>query len=371
MRIECPQCHSIQPVDPAALPGEGLEIACSQCGLMFTVRSHPSQEGDSEREFVFSAMPTDGQIDTEIPSESPHEQQGPFGGLPLEAFLQKDEIPFRIVQAYENYERERTLHHGDEAGATPSTKPGTRMIDDYSISIRDGEPSSRDLGEEGWPGSSVPLEPRSFREKRRQIARLRIPLFVLLALTALAIAAVFLRRFLPENPLQGMKQLAGKVVSQMPFQQGDRGSIQFSDLNSYFISVGKGQTPAFVIEGKVTNHYPTPCQFVQVKGILFDARGDRAAEEVVYCGNVLKKQGIQVSTPERIHEVLQTASGSALANINIEPGKSIPFMLVFFNPPENVSEFSVEIFQYQKKKEPEAGGSAPGSPESPPGTESP
>lgn len=108
-----------------------------------------------------------------------------------------------------------------------------------------------------------------------------------------------------------------------------------------------------MIEGNVTNHHATACKFIQVKGTLFDGKGDRAAEQTAYCGNVLKRQEIQTLPPERIREILQRPSGASLSNLSIEPGKSVPFMLVFPDPPENVSEFSVEILGYQKEELPE------------------
>ena len=35
-----------------------------------------------------------------------------------------------------------------------------------------------------------------------------------------------------------------------------------------------------------------------------------------------------------------------LSNFNIEPGKSVPFMLIFFDPPGKLSEFSLEVHKY-------------------------
>ncbi len=32
-------------------------------------------------------------------------------------------------------------------------------------------------------------------------------------------------------------------------------------------------------------------------------------------------------------------------NNNINPATNIPFMMVFFNPPENVSEFGLEVIE--------------------------
>jgi hypothetical protein len=83
-----------------------------------------------------------------------------------------------------------------------------------------------------------------------------------------------------------------------------------------------------------------------VKGTLFDERGNPAAEKTVYCGNVLSVKQIKSSSRKKIEQSLQNAYGSTLSNFNIEPGKSVPFMLIFFDPPGKLSEFSLEVHEY-------------------------
>ena len=103
---------------------------------------------------------------------------------------------------------------------------------------------------------------------------------------------------------------------------------------------------AFVIEGKVTNHHKSPCNSIQVKGTLFDERGNPSVEGVVYCGNILTTKQIKSYPRKKIEKMLQNTYGETLSNFNIEPGKSVPFMLIFFYPPGKLSEFSVEVHQY-------------------------
>lgn len=362
MLIQCPQCDTTQSVGQDAVPAEGIDIKCRQCGLSFAVRAHPSRTEEVQTSTTSPGPGPADDPDRQLTNESAAPSEIPLSvsaGLHLEAFLQKEEIPYPIVQAYNHPAPEYSHFAVREEQDVQTPGPGVRMIDDYSISLHERESASGPARDEGWSVSPVPLEPRTSPRKRAKSGRLRLVLTLLLVLGALLVLSAISFKLVRENPLGLIKNFVGKVVSSLPFGQEDTGSIQFSELNSHFVSAGKGQTPAFVIQGKVTNNHPVPCQFVQVKGILFDAKGERAAEAVVYCGNVLKKQDIQVLTPERIQEILQNPTGSALSNLNIEPGKSIPFMLVFFNPPENVSEFSVEIFRYQKEKEPEAEKPAP------------
>ncbi|MEW6443466.1 MAG: zinc-ribbon and DUF3426 domain-containing protein [bacterium] len=357
MIIQCPQCHRTWSVEQDSIPLQGIEMHCSQCQLSFTLRAHRGAGGGdpepsldrTRRSAAEEAMSPPA---APLPASAPRPE---ILGIPLNAFLQKDEIPYPVVQAYQTGRQARSIFA--DIGV-PLSRPGIRMVDDDAVEpYGDPEPSSPLHARGGELGTApIALEQRKYRKGRTKPLRVWPIAWVVLLLVGAVAAGILIRKELQDRTLPSASELLARVAGLLPFGEKDGGSIQFSDLNSYFITTGKGQTPAFVVEGRVTNHFPVPCNFVQVKGVLFDQKGDRAAEEVAYCGNVLRKQDIQTLPPEKIQQTLQNMSGSALSNFNIEPGKSIPFMLVFFNPPENVSEFSVEIFHYQKKKEPGAGG---------------
>jgi hypothetical protein len=140
--------------------------------------------------------------------------------------------------------------------------------------------------------------------------------------------------------------LSHSLISLIPFRNTEEGGLHFSNYNSDFVDRGTDKQKIFVIEGKVTNNYSKPCHSIQVKGVLLDERGNQSAEETVYCGNILSKQELRTASEEAIRKKLQNPVGSSLSNFNIQPGKSIPFTLVFFSPPEKLSEFSIEIAGY-------------------------
>jgi hypothetical protein len=117
-------------------------------------------------------------------------------------------------------------------------------------------------------------------------------------------------------------------------------------LNGYFVTRGKDNR-IFVIEGKATNEYKSPCSFLRATGSLFNEKGDIAAKEVAYCGNIFNLRELQTYSKKIILERLANAYGSTLSNLNIEPDQSLPFMLVFFDPPANISEYSVEVLDFK------------------------
>lgn len=355
MTIECPECHMPAAVEAEDIPPSGAEIRCDHCGFSFLVRPHSpgqSDQGGSPR--PEGAEDSAGPFPPEPPAAPPFDQDGLPQGLPIEAILARDEVPYAVVQAHLASERRKASARPSGRSEWDSSGRDTRTLQDAAVSQLDDMPTDQTMEGPRLEGPSLPLERRPWDRKiRARLAWKRVLGWGLLAFIVLGVGGLFYLRPVPAVRWEALKAWLGKIPAFLPGGKQEAGSIQFSDLNSYFVSGGRGQTAAFVIEGNVTNHHPIPCKFVQVKGTLFDAKGDRAAEETAYCGNILKKDEIQNSTAERIREVLQRPSGAGLSNLSIEPGKSIPFMLVFLDPPENVSEFSVEIVGYQKEALPE------------------
>jgi len=343
-------------VEGGDIPPSGAEVRCDHCGFSFRLRPHSPGQADQEgspRPEEREASDRPSSLDPSAPPLP--DPKGLVQGLPIEAILARDEVPYAVVQAHLAAEKRRAPARSTGRSEWDSASQDIRTLQDAAISQQDDMPTDRTMEGPRLEGSSFPLERRSWGWKNRtRVASKRVLGWSLLAVIVLGVAAgLFYFRPLPTIRWEALRAWFGKASAFLPGGKHELGSIQFSDLNSYFVSGGRGQTGAFVIEGNVTNHHPVPCKFVQVKGTLFDAKGDRAAEETAYCGNILKKSEIQNSSAERIREVLQRPSGAALSNLSIEPGKSIPFMLVFLDPPENVSEFSVEIVGYQKETLPE------------------
>ncbi len=370
MTIECPECHMPATVEPEDIQASGTRIQCGHCGFSFLVRSY-SHEGGGQQE---SAKPEGKEDLQEGPAREPFgtrpgQESGFLQGLPLEALLARDEVPYAVVQAHQVSDERRAAARSASLHGEGSTARDIPIHGEGAI------PQPADGTTETLKKETLPESPLfSLQRRMRSMRRMARPgwgrafrwagLFLVAGL--LAGVLLYFRPF-PNIPWDALKTWSSKIRTFLPGRGRDTGSIQFSDLNSYFVPGGRGQTGAFVIEGNVTNHHATACKFIQVKGTLFDGKGDRAAEQTAYCGNILKRQEIQSSTPDRIREILQRPSGASLSNLSIEPGKSIPFMLVFPDPPENVSEFSVEILGYQKEELPEQREQPPGPADATPG----
>jgi hypothetical protein len=296
----------------------------------------------------------------------------PQGDSDPSIFLQRDEIPYAIVQAYEQaasfpaYEQAESIPAYEPPLGDPESAPPPVEQPESTWSPPDlGEPLDDEppdllldpgelddtvplggLGGDEYFSTPYPLGQDMVVGKKRPKRRLR--LWVGVGLLAILIASlVFLAgKCATRVSWQEVKKLGREALSMLPLNRLDSGKIQISDLSGRFQERARKEPSVFVIEGKVTNRHESPCHSIQVKGILFDERGNPAAEKVVYCGNVLTASQIKSQSRKKIEQSLQNAYGSTLSNFNIEPGKSVPFMLIFFDPPAKLSEFSLEVDGY-------------------------
>lgn len=124
----------------------------------------------------------------------------------------------------------------------------------------------------------------------------------------------------------------------------DPGNLKLTtyDINSRFIdnaNVGK----LFVITGKVKNGYPDNRGMVSIIGKIFSSGKVPVNQETVYCGNVMSDLELANLEWDQIQARLANRLGDNRSNVKIEPGKSIPFMVVFSGLPDDLEEFTIEV----------------------------
>ena len=124
----------------------------------------------------------------------------------------------------------------------------------------------------------------------------------------------------------------------------DPGNLKLTtyDINSKFVdnaSVGK----LFVVSGKVKNGYAENRGMITLEGKIFSTGKVPVNTEKVYCGNVMSDLELANLEWDKIKERLFNRLGDNRSNVKVEPGQSIPFMVVFSGLPEDLEEFTIEV----------------------------
>ncbi len=265
-----------------------------------------------------------------------------YFGLPEYALFQKEKLPLWLTQAYEQIDSQEELSAiKTDSDYFSLEEKEEALASQEGLFLTANDDMDMGLGDYGtidYIASPFSIKKGILMGQSRPPRPIFFWIAISMAMLSLLIAALFLGK---EN-----KNFSQIITSILPFKKTEMSNLQFSDLNSYRLNRGSKKPSVFIIEGKVTNHYEVPCHAVKVKGILFDEKNKKIAEEIVYCGNTLKEKEIKAYSQKKIDKLLKNPIGSTKPNVNIDPGQSIPFMILFFNPPKKEFEFSIEILKY-------------------------
>ncbi len=99
----------------------------------------------------------------------------------------------------------------------------------------------------------------------------------------------------------------------------------------------------FIISGKVKNEYSRARSFIKITGKLYAKERVLSKTATVCCGNVLSDQDLSNMDINSINKRLSNLLGDNKSNVNVKPGKLLPFMIVFPNIPDNIEEYTVEV----------------------------
>lgn len=169
-------------------------------------------------------------------------------------------------------------------------------------------------------------------------------LFGLLAVVLVVILLLAAFLFLQNRGVIHMPYLDKVIGKQKSARVTDFGNlnITYTVDNYRFLETDKAGK-VFIITGKVKNGYTMPRSFIQMSGSLYAKGKIKADTAAAYCGNVISDLELSQMTPAAIRTRLGNRPGENDSNVNVKPGEERPFMIVFFNLPESLDEFTVAV----------------------------
>jgi len=310
--IHCQECGTRFNIDETLLKGSGTKVKCSVCKHIFEAyppdevfgEEPPVSAGEREQiEEPPAAEKTDQEIDFDKLFEDSLED---LGGLEADA-------PEVLEEPEEEVPDEEELPEKD----IPST--------DFDAEPHPGYPEEKEFPAE------IP-----YQDRPRKSHFLSVFLVIILLLVGGAVAIFFWAPELIPDSLSILK----------PTDKGETADssarlLSFKDVTGSFVN-SKKAGHLFVIRGLVRNKYPKSRSFVLVKGTILDDKGKVVKQKLAYGGNTFKAEALKELPMEEINKALENRFGKGKKNLNVAPGASIPFMIVFGDLPDNLSEFTVE-----------------------------
>ncbi|RMF48291.1 MAG: DUF3426 domain-containing protein [Deltaproteobacteria bacterium] len=225
----------------------------------------------------------------------------------------------------------------DESGPLPD-------LPDRDIPPAPSTPPAPSSRSDAAKGTDMPPRPRrrsSTNTRRRKKRKSRaLPLFFLLLLTLAGGYYWLAERQGTWDPVVLARYLQGLVENKPSVDPTV--NIELGNLKGMFVT-NQSAGQLFAISGQATNRYQHPRSTVTVRGVIYDRKGQAVLQQTVFCGNPLDEAALRTLPWSKIEESMNNQFGEALSNLDIAPGKAVPFTIVFKNLPGEVAEFNVVV----------------------------
>lgn len=312
MIIECESCASKFNLDEGLLKPGGSKVRCSLCKHVFI--AYPPEELPVEEPATEQFLE---ELDETLSLDS--ETEAAEEAVQVEAAAESD-----FDLAFEEAMQETEVQEVASPGELPD-------LEEEEVPAEEGAAELREEPDTG-PAVAVP-GPRAKRGRSRVLP---VILVILLLILGGGVAVFyFAPQFLPDSiPFL-------KVPEKQEVTDPGVARLSFKAVTGTFIESNK-EGQLFVIKGMVTNDYPKPRSFILIKGTILDDKGKVVKMKMAYAGNTFTERQIKELPLEALHRGLKNRFGRGRMNFNLQPGGTIPFMIILEKLPENVSEFTVE-----------------------------
>ena len=193
------------------------------------------------------------------------------------------------------------------------------------------------------PSLKLPeVERPSASARRRPTAPSKRPSITLLVLLLITLAGGGAYLAILDPELESFHSIFSAVEY---FRSGGNKSVQaykVENLAGFYETDGKAGK-RFVVKGMITSQGPEKTSGIRIRAELLDKSNQTIAEKTAYAGNIIP--ALNSADREQIETAMANRFGDKLSNVDIPPGQSVPFMVVFFDPPEGIEEYRVEALK--------------------------
>jgi len=323
MIIACEKCEAKFQLDENLLKDEGSKVRCSVCQHVFTV--YPTGASSIEKTVAYEDV--DEALQETVALDSPPALEE------SEAALTEPEEGTDFDTAFERAMEKESIP-GPPPGEMPDDSEGLDSIGE--LSAESPEEESLLAGLEDAEGGESDINLNSAKEEPRRSKFLIKILLILFVLIAAGVAIFFFKPELIPDSLRFLKPVTKQEVTDLGVSR-----LNFKAVSGSFVE-SKEAGQLFVIKGMITNNYPHTRSQIFIKGSLLDDQGKVVKRKTSYAGNAFMENELQEMSMAQIDEALINKSGKKNMNVDVQPGNSIPIMIVFDSLPDNLSEFTVE-----------------------------
>jgi len=343
MIITCASCLTKFNLDDSRIPTKGVKVRCSRCKHIFYVVPPPETQEEITEDFEsFAKFHEDligpGEKKGEAPPEVKVEKKEIAPEEEEEAFLFSEKAPPKKAEKLAPPKKAEKLTPPEKVEKLVPPEKTEKLTPPEEVEeFLPVEPIREKRAED------KPSRPRSGLRAGRKGPSRFFAFFVVLVLLVFGIFYGWSElssggRLSPylEYTVEKITELWNQIWGM------EKGDLTVGDLSGYDEKIG--ETPLFIIEGKVKNQSKFTKKHIKIRVVIFDQDKLKVAEKEAICGRIirrgeLKKQPVEFFKGEMVIKP-QTKQEMVTPS-----GKATPFMVIFKDPPSQAKEFKVEIVE--------------------------
>jgi len=235
------------------------------------------------------------------------------------------------------------IDFGDNSAAGPAVmkedeiKPDKVVITPAPVAEEVAPPAFVSL----MPSAEEELPPLAISTRKKGGSFFSIAVVTIAVLIVLTIVGIGFY-VLKEGPAAFNKLGLSSLAKWAGMETAEEGGITIKNPQGAFM-VNREAGEIFVVSGEAVNNFKKPRGSIQVKANVLGPKGEILVQKSAYCGNVLSKEQLATLPMAKIEEAMGSPFGDSLANLGVQSGKSIPFVIVLNGVQKNAAEFSVEV----------------------------
>jgi hypothetical protein len=237
--------------------------------------------------------------------------------------------------------RDRRAEGADLSGmflSDPPDIPGGKVLRLEDLFIHPSDVEGDRIPDGGDDGPMVIRLPGPRWNPPPRRPRYRRPLFLAAAISILLLAG---GAFYFVDGNSGRKP-SGHVFPVQPQSPSGHPVFYVQNLKGHLNEQATGER-LYVIKGTVTNVGKTLSRGIRIQATLLGKDNQAIMQNETFAGNLIDESLMPHMNRVRIEGFLGMRSGEGNANRDIPVGMSLPFMVVFFDPPEGIQSFTVKV----------------------------
>ncbi len=325
MIITCASCLTRFSLDDSKVSAEGIKVRCSRCKHVFFVVPPPETKEEIIENFEsFAKFHEDllepGEARKEVPPEPEVKEEVASPKETEEVFSFSEKAPAESAEPWVPPEEVEEMPSPEKIEKLPS------------------EEFMREERAESRPSRAA----SGMRVERRGPLRI-LALLIVLMLLIFSIFFVWSElssggRLSPylDYTVKRINELWDKIWGI------EEGGLVVGDLSGYQEKIG--ETPLFIIEGKVRNQSKFTKKYIRIGVVIFDEAKQKIAEKEAVCGRAIARGELKNQSADFINGEMVIKPLTEQEMIT-PSGKEAPFMVIFKDLPSRAKDFKYEILE--------------------------